>query len=296
MTPMQQLNGAWITLEAPSEPEETPTQPDKVVNGTSEKATTSNSVAQASVKVEPPSGGLHRFTALYAAAMPQLAAWQKEQPRTLGWIDLVHTSIVTLTIALPELPDLHILESDAVDAGTVMIDRLTVIKTIIQGFGILASIPIIPRDQWDTTPAVQLRFEAWAVDSVLQLLEMFTAWRSVQHEDMVVWNKSLLVIRNLIAAVMWTVIAEEEHQFQPPHAKDEDVAKMKTMAVWSMPEYLVLCASHIAPAAVTKATPPNVRSIIALTTFALGLAGNASRWSRAEYHGDDESTFSAGFA
>ena len=147
---------------------------------------------------------------IYQAVMPQLDSWRQQQANTLAWIDLVHTTIATLTIALPELPQLHIADADTLDTSSIMIDRLTVINTIIEGFEILASLPMIHNDAWDTTPAVALRFETWAIDSVLKIVRMVATWRAVHDEKAVVWRDSLTVVRNVVAVLMWSLIAEEE--------------------------------------------------------------------------------------
>ena len=291
-----------------------------------------------------------RLKQMYQNAMPQLDSWRQQQGNTLAWIDLVHTTITTLTIALPELPQLHIVDTDTLDTTTVMIDRLTVINTVIEGFEILASLPMIHNDEWDTTPAVALRFESWAIDSVLKVMRMVATWRAVHDDKAVVWRNSLTVVRNVLAVLMCSLIAEEELRAAaetaldpstaraaypdtpdnkatqtatdaaghdndtkqpdaPSNDKDKEAttahspsplppsSKRRNLALWTIPETLVLAASHIAPVAATSATPPNARAVLALTTFSLGLAANASRWSRRAYHGDeDRATFSAGFA
>ena len=319
------LDAKMCKPETASGAEEVP--PSRPSNGTGNAL--QEPAVQNSAKTMIMPADLPSLKALYQTAMPHLDGWRKRQANTLGWIDLVHTSITTLTIALPELPQLHILETDALDAGTITIDRLTVMNTIIEGFEILASLPMIHNDEWDHTPAVSLRFEAWAIDSVLKLLKIFTTWRAVHDEGAAAWVKSLTAVRNLVAVVMWSIIAEEElsasekapetrsasktvdadgvkhegakaddaaKRASEKSQQNREISKRHTMAIWSMPEYMVLSASHMAPIAVTSATPPNIRAVLALSTFALGLAANASRWSRAEYHGDSQSTFSAGFA
>lgn len=225
----------------------------------------------------------------YAQAMKELEPWIQVQAETTSAIDQTLTTLESLAL-LSLSPGFGGFTRDP--SGELEVEEFTILISITKIFSVLATIPMIQQDNWNTTTRPALRYDAWAIDAVFTALGIITSWKASRSAEARELDRLLTVVGRSVTLAMWAFIASDELSTQFAEMSEKDYSQARTIALWSMPEYLIRYVSHVLPALVPGPTTEDVRGSIALTMCGLGLIGNTSRNLRSAYQ--RTGTFSVG--